>query len=197
MLKLWKGIFGGLILVTLATLAWWHFAPYNFHGMVIQSPEPVPDFTLTSKNGPVSLSDFRGKYVLLYFGYTFCPDVCPATLANIAQALKQVGKGRERIQVIMVSVDPERDTPQKISEYVAHFDPSFIGLSGDPQEIARIASLYGIFYEKQKVEGAAGYLVTHTASVQVIDPGGRLRLIWPFGLTPDEIADDLRRILRR
>lgn len=193
----WKAFLGAFILIGLIAWSWWRFAPYSFHGMVMQSPEPAPDFTLLSKDGPVSLSDFRGKYVLLYFGYTFCPDVCPATLANLAQALHQIGRGAERVQVIMVSVDPERDTPEKIGEYVAHFDSSFIGLSGDPKDIARIASLYGIFYEKEEVAGAAGYLVTHTASVRVIDPEGRLKLIWPFGAAPDEIAQDLKFLLRR
>ncbi len=197
MKNLWKGFLGVFLAITLILLGWWRFGPYNFHGMVIQSPEPAPDFTLLSKDGPVSLSDFRGKYVLLYFGYTFCPDICPATMATLSQAINQLGKGAERVQVIMVSVDPERDTPEKIGEYVAHFHPSFIGLSGDPQEIARVASLYGIFYQKEEGTEATGYLVTHTASVRVIDPEGRLKLIWPFGTTPDEIVKDLKFLLRR
>ena len=114
------GLILGLVLV-----AWWaipRLAPHTFHGTLLQSPSEAQDFTLTSHTGQnVSLSDFRGKLTLLYFGYTFCPDVCPATLAEVSGAMDLLGDDATDVQLIMVSVDPERDTPAKLAEYVNHF----------------------------------------------------------------------------
>lgn len=174
------------------------FRPHTFHGTVIQSPEPSFDFKLTGKDGDVSLSDYRGKLVLIYFGYTFCPDICPATLANVGQALRNLGEDKaSEVQTIMISLDPERDTPQKLAEYVTHFHPSFIGITGTEQGIAQVTSLYGIFYQVQPGSDATGYLIDHTATLLVIDREGYLKLVFPFGVTVDEIADDLEYMLRQ
>ena len=194
----WGLLLGTFLIVGL--VGWWglpRLRPHVFHGMVMQSPELAPDFTLTDHTGrPVSLRDFRGKLVLLYFGYTFCPDVCPTTMAELAKAMNLLGKKADRVQVIMISVDPARDTPEKLAEYVTHFHPSFLGLTGTPDEIAQIAALYGIFYEKQEGTEATGYLVNHTATVTVIDRKGYVRLIFPFGTSAEAIADDLAYLLR-
>jgi len=173
------------------------FRPHTFHGTVIQSPEPSYDFTLTGANGDVSLSDFRGKLVLIYFGYTFCPDICPATLANVGQALNQIGAKAEDVQLIMVSLDPERDTPEKLAEFVGHFHPSFIGITGTKEEIDTVASLYGIFYQVNQGSDATKYLIDHTATLLVIDREGYLKLVFPFGVTAQEIADDLKYMIRQ
>lgn len=173
------------------------FRPHTFHGTVIQSPEPSYDFTLTGANGDVSLSDFRGKLVLIYFGYTFCPDICPATLANVGQALNQIGTKAEDVQLIMVSLDPERDTPEKLAEFVGHFHPSFIGITGTKEEIDTVASLYGIFYQVNQGSDATKYLIDHTATLLVIDREGYLKLVFPFGVTAQEIADDLKYMIRQ
>ncbi len=173
------------------------FRPHTFHGTVIQSPEPSYDFTLTGADGDVSLSDFRGKLVLVYFGYTFCPDICPATLANVGQALNQIGGRADEVQLIMVSLDPERDTPEKLAEYVGHFHPSFIGITGTHEEIDTVASLYGIFYQVNKGSDATKYLIDHTATLLVIDREGYLKLVFPFGVTSQEIADDLKYMIRQ
>ncbi|MBK7319081.1 MAG: SCO family protein [Anaerolineales bacterium] len=173
------------------------FRPHTFHGTVIQSPETSYDFTLTGGNGDVSLSDFRGKLVLIYFGYTFCPDICPATLGNVNQALKQIGAKAEDIQLIMVSLDPQRDTPEKLEQYVAHFNPTFIGITGTQEQVDTVTSLYGIFYEKKEGSEATSYLIDHTATLMVIDREGYLKLVFPFGVTADEIADDLKYMLRQ
>jgi protein SCO1/2 len=172
------------------------FRPHNFHGTVIQSPDPAFDFKLQGVNGDVSLSDYRGKMVLLYFGYTFCPDVCPATLANVGQAFRRLDLTADDVQLIMVSVDPERDNPKKLAEYVAHFHPSFMGVTGSEEKIAEVTSLYGIFFEKHEGTVATGYLIDHTATLLVIDSEGYLKLVFPFGVTVDEIADDLKYMLR-
>lgn len=174
------------------------FRPHTFHGTVIQSPETSYDFTLSSANGDVSLSDYRGKLVLVYFGYTFCPDVCPATLANVGQALRSMSESQaDDVQLIMVSLDPGRDTPEKLAEYVGHFYPSFVGITGSQKTIEQVASLYGIFYEKRDGSDATGYLIDHTATLLVIDREGYLKLVFPFGVTVEEIADDLKYMLRQ
>ncbi|MFN8381060.1 MAG: SCO family protein [Anaerolineales bacterium] len=171
--------------------------PHTFHGTVIQSPELSYDFTLKSAKGDVSLSDYRGKLVLIYFGYTFCPDICPATLANVGQSLRELGTKADDIQLIMISLDPERDTPEKLEQYVTHFHPSFVGVTGTPDELAKVASLYGIFYEKVAGTDNSGYLLNHTATLLVIDREGYLKLVFPFGVTVPEIVDDLKYMLRQ
>lgn len=179
------------------TVGVYFLRPHTFHGTVIQSPDTAHDFTLTSAAGEVSLSDFRGKLVLLYFGYTFCPDICPATLANAGQALRELGNDAGDAQLIMISLDPERDTPEKLAKYTAHFHPSFIGVTGSPEQLAEVASLYGIFYQKTEGSAASGYLIDHTATLLVIDRDGYLKLVFPFGVTVPEIADDLKYMLRQ
>lgn len=171
--------------------------PHTFHGTVIQSPEPSYDFTLTSVDGDVSLSDFRGKIVLIYFGYTFCPDICPGTLGNVAQALRNMGTQADDVQLIMVSLDPERDTPEKLAEYMGHFHPSFIGVTGSKEKLDEVAALYGIFYQKAEGSDATGYLIDHTATLMVLDREGYLKLVFPFGVTAEEIADDLKYMIRQ
>lgn len=191
-------LFSGILLgLTVAALGVYFLRPRPFHGMVLQSPELAHDFTLEAANGKtVSLADYRGKLVVLYFGYTFCPDVCPASLSTMKEALNLLGRKAEDVQFIMISVDPERDTPEKIAEYVAYFHPSFIGVTGDPDQLAEIAALYGIYFQKHEGTAATGYLVDHTASLAVIDKEGYLKLILPFGITAQDVASDLRQLLR-
>ncbi|GAB4498496.1 MAG: SCO family protein [Anaerolineales bacterium] len=179
------------------TVGVYFLRPHTFHGTVIQSPEPSHDFTLKSFNGDVSLRDFRGKVVLLYFGYTFCPDICPGTLGNVAQALRDMGTKAEDVQLIMVSLDPERDTPEKLADYMNHFHPSFIGITGTKEQLDEIASLYGIYYQKSEGSNATGYLIDHTATLLVLDREGYLKLVFPYGVTAQDIADDLKYMLRQ
>ena len=183
------------ILVLIAGI--YFLRPHTFHGTVIQSPDPSYNFTLKSADGDVTLSDFRGKLVLLYFGYTFCPDICPGTLANVAQALREMGTKADDVQLIMVSLDPDRDTPEKLKEYMGHFYPSFIGITGEKEKIDEITSLYGVFYQKKDGSEATGYLIDHTATLMVLDREGYLKLVFPFGVTSEEIADDLKYMLRQ
>jgi protein SCO1 len=170
--------------------------PHEFVGTVLDDPEPAPALTLTAAGGEqVSLDDFTGKAVLLYFGYTSCPDVCPTTLAALADALDELGSRRDEVQVVMVTVDPARDTPELLASYVAHFDPSFIGLGGTAGEIATAASAYGIYYQKGEGTVETGYEVDHTAQVMLIDPQGRYREVLPFGLDGAAIAGDVAEYL--
>ncbi len=169
------------------------FRPYAFSGTVVPSPDPSYDFTLQSASGPVNLSDFRGKVVVLYFGYTFCPDVCPTTMTELAKTMKLLGSKADNVQVVMVSVDPERDTPDKLEEYVRGFDPAFIGLTGTPDQIAEVTARYGVYYARH--EGSDGYLIDHTATVMVVDTEGRLKLLESFGTTPEDMAADLSHLI--
>jgi len=193
-------VLGVIVLVILSLVGWLglpRLRPHVFHGMVIQSPEPAFNFTLTAQSGRrIQLSDFRGKVVLLYFGYTSCPDVCPTTLAKVARALELLGPKAERVQPIMISVDPERDTVEQLALYMPHFGPTFLGLTGTPEEIAAVATAFGIYYQKRESDSAAGYLVDHTATVTVIDPKGYVRLVFPFETTAQEMAEDLAYMLR-
>jgi len=189
----------GFVVIVVATFIGGRLlTPYAFHGAILQSPQPAHDFALMSHMGQrLALSDLRGKLVLLYFGYTTCPDVCPTTLAELAKAYKLLGKEAEQIQVLMVSVDPDRDTPAVMADYVTSFHPAFIGLIGTPDEIAQIATYYGVYYERVESESALGYLINHTATVTVIDRKGYLRLVFPYGTPAEDIAADLRYLLQR
>ena len=171
--------------------------PHVFHGIVSQAPPRAADFTLTAHTGkPIRLGDFQGKLVLLYFGYTYCPGICPTTLAEVAQALQTLGpKAAEKMQVLMVSVDPERDTPARLAAYLTYFNASFLGLTGTPDEIATTAAAYGIYYKKYEETPTNGYVVDHTSMVIVVDDKGFVQLLFPFGTPAQAIADDLAALL--
>ena len=171
--------------------------PYSFHGTVINPPLPVTDFSLQTANEEVfRLSEQKGKIVLLFFGYTSCPDVCPVTLATFKQVNDNLGEDAQKVRFVMITADPDRDTPDKVAEYAARFNPEFIGLSGDMTALASIWKELGVFVEKQESGSAAGYLVSHTASVYVLNQSGSLFMTFPYGTTATEIADDIRQILK-
>ncbi len=170
--------------------------PHEFAGTLLNNPEQAPEFTLIGDGGEtVSLESYRGKVVLMYFGYTFCPDICPASLAELADAMELLGDRADDVQVVMVSVDPARDTPDVLAEYMDYFDPRFVGLTGTDAEIAGVANSYGVFYEAQEGTAATGYLVDHLASVIVIDGDGRWVEILSYGTSSEQIAGDVREWL--
>ena len=143
---------------------------------------------------PRRLEDFRGKAVVLFFGFTHCPDICPTTLADIAQAVKSLGSDADRVQVLMVSVDPERDTPQSLAKYVTAFDARFLALHGDLAATKKVAAEFKIYFEKAK--SGDSYTVNHSAQSYVIDPQGRLRLLVRHDRIGSDLAPDLRAILQ-
>lgn len=198
-MPLWVVIVMGLLLLSAtAFIGGRLLTPYAFHGAILQSPQPAQDFSLMSHLGQrIKLSDFQGKFVLLYFGYTICPDVCPTTLAELAKARKMLGKDGDQIQVMMVTVDPARDTQAVLADYVTHFHPSFIGLSGTEDEIARAATAYGVYYERQESDSALGYLMNHTATTMVFDRKGYLRIVFPYGTTAEDMVSDLQYLIAR
>ena len=150
---------------------------------------------LTDHNGkPRHLEDFRGKAVVIFFGFTHCPDICPTTLAETAAALKKLGADADRVQVLFVTVDPERDTAEALSKYVTAFDPRFLGLRGDAEATSRAAKEFKVFYEKRK--SGDSYSVDHSGQTYVIDPQGRLRLLVRPERLAEDLPEDLRALLR-
>jgi protein SCO1/2 len=165
--------------------------------MALARPPQGGDFVLTSAAGPVALEDFRGKVVLIYFGYTWCPDVCPTNLGYISLGLKLLTAAeRARVQVLFVSVDPERDDPQRLQEYTDFFDGDFIGVTGSPEQIAAVAGQYGAAYRRTELpDSQVGYLVDHSAVTYVVDPRGRLHSTLDHATAPEQIAAAIRRQL--
>jgi protein SCO1 len=150
----------------------------------------APDFTLTDQSGrPFHLSDLRGHAVALFFGYTHCPDVCPTTLAALARAKRKLGMDGARFAVVFVTVDPRRDTTAVVGKYVHLFDPSFIGLTGTEAQLAPVYAAYKVYHQALPAHGsAAGYLVVHSSTVDLIGPHGRIRGFGDWSDTPDELA---------
>jgi len=156
------------------------------------------DFRLTDHTGkPRTLADFRGKAVVMFFGYTQCPDVCPSTMMEMTAVLQQLGKDAARVQMLFVTVDPERDTRELLSHYVPAFDPSFLGLYGDLEATARTAKEFRVFYQKQPGSTPASYTVDHTAGSYVFDPQGQVRLFARYGDGGANLAADLRLLLKQ
>ena len=155
------------------------------------------DFRLTDHTGkPRSLVDFRGKAVVIFFGYTQCPDYCPTTMSELAAAMTRLGPDAERVQVLFVTVDPERDTPELLSRYVPAFNPSFLGLYGDAAATAAAAKEFKVLYQKQPGPTPGTYTMDHSAGTFLFDPQGRLRVYESYGRGPDVFAHDLRELLK-
>lgn len=189
------GIFIGLALV----LAAWNYfqGSYTYQGSLIDPPMPAADFELTDQNGTTfRLSEQQGKVVLIFFGYTHCPDVCPVTLAEFSQIKKRLGDLAGNVEFVFITVDPERDTQEQIKKYVANFDPQFIGLTGSQAQMEPIWKDYFIYQQKQESGSAAGYLVDHTARVYAIDAQGNLRLTYPFGMETTKLVQDVEHLVR-
>jgi protein SCO1/2 len=174
---------------------------HQFSGVAPNPIAPAPDFALTDETGqPFKLSDLRGKWILLAYGYTHCPDVCPLTLSHLRDVKKAIDPNGDKVQVVFVTIDPERDTPDIMHKYVGHFDKQFPqkfkGLSGTPEEIAAAAQPYHVKYEKKETGSADGYSMGHTAEVYLIDPQFNWRMTFPFGVKAEEIAVDLQTLMK-
>ncbi len=153
------------------------------------------DFQLTDHNGkPRTLADFKGKVVVIFFGFTHCPDACPTTMGELALVMKELGKDADRVQVLFVTVDPQRDTPAVMSQYVPAFHPGFLGLYGDADAIARTAKEFKMFHQKQPLPGG-GYSVDHSAGTYIYDTAGRLRLFAGYGKGAPKMLHDIRLLL--
>jgi len=168
----------------------------SFKSTDITGADYGKDFALTDHTGKArTLGDFRGKVVVMFFGFTRCPDVCPVTLAELKAVKEQLGEEGKRLQVVFVTVDPERDTQKLLAEYVPAFDPSFLGLYGDSAAIAKVAKDFRVFYQKSPGKTPESYTMDHTAGSYIFDPQGRLRLFARHGNAAN-LAADIRTLLR-
>jgi protein SCO1 len=171
-------------------------ASASFFGTAYPDPESAPAFELVNHEGePESLEAHRGNVVLLFFGFTHCPDVCPLTLARLANLRERMGRRGEQVNILLITVDPERDTPAVLADYVARFGPAVTGLTGDPDRLERIRKVYGVFAAPHA--GHDGHtMLAHTDAVFGIDPVGRLRVLIRPDAPDEEIVADVRRLLR-
>ena len=160
--------------------------------------EYARDFKLTDHNGtPRTLADFKGKAVLVFFGYTQCPDVCPTTMAEMAAVMQKLGKDADRLQVLFITLDPDRDTEALLSQYVPAFDKRFLGLRGDAAATAKVAKDFKVFYQKVPGKDPGNYTIDHTAGSYVFDPQGRTRLFVRHGQGPEPIVHDIKLLLAK
>jgi len=169
-------------------------SPPRFHASDVTGQYDQTDFQLTDHTGkPRSLSDFRGKVVVLFFGYTHCPDVCPTTLAGLAQTMRLLGADAQKVQVLFVTIDPERDTRALLAKFVPAFDPAFLGLYGDAQATAQAADSFRVSYQKHPDK--SGYTMDHSTFMYVIDAQGKLRLMAGDREPADMLAEDIRLLM--
>lgn len=174
-----------------------------FAGMLFWQPgerasgvSPAGDFELATPRGIVSLQQLRGKVVVLYFGYTWCPDVCPTSLALLGMALHKLAPQElEAIQPVFISVDPERDTLERLAEYTPYFHPALLGATGTPQQIAEVARHYGVAYAREQGGGMTDYTVEHSSLTYLLDRNGKLHEVLPHGTSPDKIVIAIRQLL--
>ena len=171
-------------------------AQQQFQGVDISGAEYARTLSLPDQYGkPRTLDDFKGKVTVVFFGYTQCPDVCPTTMAELAQVKKALGKDGERVQGVFITVDPERDTPETLKAYMASFDPSFVALRGTPEETKATAKEFKVFYAKVPGKAEGSYTMDHTAGSYVLDPKGKVRLFVRYGSPAEALTADLKALL--
>lgn len=169
--------------------------PSPFKASDVSAKYAQADFHLFDANGkPRSLADYRGKVVAIFFGYTHCPDVCPTTMADMARVMDKLGKEADKVQVLFVTVDPERDTREILAQYPPAFYPSFVGLSGDAAATEQAAKAFGIIYQKQPTKSGS-YTLDHSAGTFLISPSGKTVLLSPFAQRPELLLQDIRLLL--
>jgi protein SCO1 len=169
----------------------------QFKAVDLTGADYARDFRLPDQYGQVrTLKDFRGKLVVMFFGYTQCPDVCPTTLADLAETKKLLGPDAAKVQGLFVTVDPERDTPQVLKGYMANFDPTFLALRGTPEQLAALAKEYKVYYKKVDGKTPTSYTMDHSAANYVYDTQGHLRLYSRYDAGPQALASDLRQLLK-
>lgn len=168
----------------------------QFSGVDITGAEYARDVALPDQFGqPRSLKDFRGKVVVVFFGYTQCPDVCPTTMAEVAEVKKALGKDGQRLLALFVTLDPERDTPEVLKAYMANFDPDFLALRGSPERVAEVAKEYKLYYKKVEGKTSSSYTLDHSAGSFIYDTQGRVRLYTRYGTGAQALLGDVKILL--
>ncbi len=195
--KIWLAALGLLVVIMGTAIGLRLLQPYEYRGSLIDPAMQAPDLPLIDSNrSTFTLESQRGKVVLLFFGYTSCPDVCPTTLSDLKQVYRLLGQEAERVQVLFVTVDPQRDTADQLNSYLPLFHPTFLGLTGDLHSLEQAWKDYGVFREVDTTSNtAAGYLVSHSSRLYLIDPQGDLLLTYSYGTPPEDIAKDVANLL--
>ncbi len=173
-------------------------SPYSYHGTLVDPPKAIDDFTAQTSDGSLfRLSNVEADVVVLFFGYTHCPDICPTTLYELREAREALGDQAEDVQFIFVTVDPARDAPERMREYLQNVDGAFVGLyEPDADRLAELAEQFGVYYELVGAdESSQDYMVNHTSAVMAVDRSG-WRIVWPYGTPGKNIASDLRELLK-
>lgn len=199
MMKSKLPVFGlGLLLGVAVLLVGWKYLdrPYTFRGSVIEPAMPVKEFSLIDQNGQeFNLSDQKGKVVLLFFGYTHCPDVCPVTLAEFTRIKEELGAEASQVRFVFVTVDPERDSVQALSAFMQNFDPDFVALTESRENLEAVWNTFGVYQSRQESTSAGGYLVDHTARTYLIDQQGSLVATYPYEMTEADVVADVRHVV--
>lgn len=186
---------GALLLLGLAFLQIRNGFESNNNSTTLSKPTGAP-FTLTSHQGEVSLSDFEGQLALVYFGYTWCPDICPTSMMFLATAVNQLPEDlRKQLQPIFISVDPDRDTPDRLADYVKFFEAGILGLTGEKDYLAKLAKQYGAFYRYVEIDSAMGYAVDHTSDFYLVNSSGELLATLPHSISGEELQAILIKAL--
>lgn len=170
---------------------------YEFKGAVVEPPDIAADFTLTDQNGnPFKLADQRGKVVVVFFGYTNCPDICPATMSDMQVVMNRLGDQRDQLKVVFITVDPERDTSERLQRFIGMFDQDIVGLTGDPATLSGVYKAYGAGATRRDLpDSALVYAMDHTATSTIIDKQGQRRLLFGFGTPVDDMLSDLSALI--
>nr|WP_315495461.1 SCO family protein [uncultured Rhodoferax sp.] len=169
----------------------------SFASVDVTGANYAKDFELTDHNGQVRhLTDFKGKVVVVFFGFTQCPDVCPTSMAELAEVKQMLGKDGDRLQGLFVTVDPERDTPEVLKAYMGNFDPSFLALTTTPEKLAALAKDYKVYYKKVEGKTPTSYTMDHSAGSYIYDPQGNLRLFTRYGSGAKVLASDIAQLLK-
>ena len=191
-------VFSGVILGITFVLVGWRARSqsYTFQGSLIDPPVAAADFQLVDQNArPFRLSEQRGRILLMLFGYTHCPDVCPLTLSQFKQIKGLLGDEGKDVGYILITVDPERDTPQQLNQYLANFDASFVGLTGSHSDLDAVWKSYGVYQEQHAADSHGNYETDHTARIYLIDAKGNWRVTYSFGMENEKIAQDVAHLL--
>jgi protein SCO1 len=172
--------------------------PHAFNGSLYDPPLPAEDFALTDQRGQIfRLSENEGNIVLMFFGYSNCPDVCPVTLSDFKKIKAELGPKEERVRFVFITTDPERDTPERLREYLGFFDPAIIGLTGSRSELEKVWDAYGVYQAKVETGSSSGYMVDHTSLVYLIDSDNNFRMTFSFGTEARAMAGDIAELLKR
>lgn len=187
-----------LILAILSALLLSGCGAYEFRGTVLEPSNPAPEIPLVDQFGnEFRLSNYRDKIVLVFFGFTHCPDICPTALGDLKRVMEKLGNDATKVQVVFVSVDPERDTPDLMQRYLAAFNPTFLGLNGDRAVLEQVYKDYGVTVIKRELPNSGlGYTIDHSGYIYAIDQVGNWRLLWAHGTPVDDIVSDVQALLR-